>query len=54
MFGIILTITHIEIIQHEMISQIEVSSEEEEMQETRITRVKENCRTKLLIPRSGV
>ena len=33
MFGIILTITHIEIIQHEMISQIEVSSEEEEIQE---------------------
>ena len=40
MFGIILTITHIEIIQHEMISQIEVSSEEEEIQEPRITRVK--------------
>ena len=40
MFGIILTITHIEIIQHEMISQIEISSEEEEIQEPRITRVK--------------
>ena len=40
MVGIILTITRIEIIQHEMISNIEVSSEEEQIQETRSTRVK--------------